>query len=316
MAADTMARYRAHRFTALAGAMTAAAVVATACGGPTGQATASSSSSSVPVSTVRVPATTAPSATAAAAPSATAPAATVPAPAPATAPAVHATSPASSTSGAQPVAEAAACQPGLASRLASTGSARQLITVESSGYGTTHATVQTWQLTGACWVPVAGPWSARIGQNGFSDHTVEGAATTPTGRYGIGPTMYGNAADPGVQEPYHQLVCGDWWDEDPSSPGYNTFQHVACGTAPPFGGGSQALWTEPQPYPSFAVIDYNTAPAVPYAGSAVFLEADTGSATDGCVSLPLAQLDQLLRWIDPADSPAVVMGPAQEITSF
>lgn len=128
--------------------------------------------------------------------------------------------------------------------------------------------------------------------------------------------MYGTASNPGVHYPYHQLVCGDWWDETTSSPEYNTFQHVPCGEAPPFGGDSEALWTETVAYPSFAVVRYNTGPVVPGAGSAIFIHADIGSPTDGCVSLPLDELDDLLRWLDPASSPLVVMGPSSEIESF
>jgi L,D-peptidoglycan transpeptidase YkuD (ErfK/YbiS/YcfS/YnhG family) len=163
---------------------------------------------------------------------------------------------------------------------------------------------------------VAGPWPARIGVNGFSDHHREGDGTTPTGRYGIGPVAYGNAPDPGTRLVYRQLVCGDWWDADPASPAYNTFQHVPCGQPPPFGGNSEALWTETAAYPSLAVIEYNADPTVPYAGSAIFVHADTGTATDGCVSLPLPDLDGLLRWLDPAASPTVVMAPASEIDDF
>jgi L,D-peptidoglycan transpeptidase YkuD (ErfK/YbiS/YcfS/YnhG family) len=214
------------------------------------------------------------------------------------------------------VAAAAACPANLVTSLASTGSARQLITVEGPAYSSTVATLETWQREGACWTPVAGPWEARVGENGFSDHHIEGDGTTPTGLYSIGPTMYGNAPNPGVQEPYHRLVCGDWWDEDPTSPQYNTFQHVPCGQQPPFGGGSEALWKETAAYPSFAVIDFNTDPVVPDAGSAIFLHADTGTPTDGCVALPVGELDQVLRWINPADSPAVVMAPSVEIDRF
>jgi L,D-peptidoglycan transpeptidase YkuD (ErfK/YbiS/YcfS/YnhG family) len=215
-----------------------------------------------------------------------------------------------------PVASGPGCAPSLASSLAYTGSARQLVTVEASSYSTTYASVELWQRSGSCWQPAGGPWTGRIGANGFSDHHREGDATSPTGFYGLGPVIYGNAADPGVHEAYHRLLCGDWWDEDPTSAGYNTFQHVACGTKPSFGDGSEALWTETAAYPSFAVIDYNTGPVVKGAGSAIFLHADTGSPTVGCVSVPLADLDQALRWLRPADSPAFVMGPAREISRF
>ena len=163
---------------------------------------------------------------------------------------------------------------------------------------------------------VFGPWTARIGANGFSDDKHEGDNTTPTGAFGIGPVMYGNAADPGVHYSFHPLVCGDWWDEDPSSALYNTFQHVACGQTPPFGGDSEALWEETTAYPIFAVIDYNTGPITPGDGSAIFLHADVGGPTAGCVSLPLGELDQLLVWLEPAEAPIVVMGPSSEITRF
>jgi L,D-peptidoglycan transpeptidase YkuD (ErfK/YbiS/YcfS/YnhG family) len=191
-----------------------------------------------------------------------------------------------------------------------------LIVVESSSYASTYATVSGWQRRGACWSLSLGPWTGRIGANGFSDHKVEGDDTTPTGAYTIGPVMYGNAPNPGVQYQYHQFVCGDWWDETSSSPQYNTFQHVPCGETPPFGGDSEALWEETTAYASLAVIDYNTSPVVPGAGSAVFLHATLGGASVGCVTVPLGELDEVLRWLDPADDPLIVMGPASEIESF
>jgi L,D-peptidoglycan transpeptidase YkuD (ErfK/YbiS/YcfS/YnhG family) len=224
--------------------------------------------------------------------------------------------PASTTPATSPPTTPPPCPANLADELAHTGSARQLITVEAAGWGTSVASVELWQRQGGCWTPVGGPWSSLIGQNGFSDHHVEGDGTTPTGVYGLGPVMYGNQPDPGAHEPYHLLQCGDWWDEDPSSAGYNTFQHVPCGQNPPFGGGSEALWQETAPYPSFAVIDYNTGPIVKGAGSAIFLHAYTGSPTVGCVSIPLADLDRTLDWLEPADAPAFVMGPAGEIAGF
>src|SRR5438093_1567103 len=83
---------------------------------------------------------------------------------------------------------------------------------------------------------LAGAWAARVGVTGVSGHHREGDGSTPAGLYGIGSVMYGIAANPGVRYAYHRLSCGDWWDEDPASPTYNTFQHVACNVAPPFKG--------------------------------------------------------------------------------
>jgi len=146
-----------------------------------------------------------------------------------------------------------------------------------------------------CGRRVFGPWRARVGYHGLSSRHREGDGTTPTGTFGLGPTVYGLDPNPGVRLGYHRLRCGDWWDEDSGSATYNTFQHVACGATPPFGGGSEALWRATVAYREFAVVQYNAAPAVPGRGSAIFLHDDTGHATNGCVSLPRLDLIRLLQ---------------------
>jgi L,D-peptidoglycan transpeptidase YkuD (ErfK/YbiS/YcfS/YnhG family) len=161
-----------------------------------------------------------------------------------------------------------------------------------------RATTATVSLL-ACGRRVAGPWPARVGYHGLSAHHREGDGTTPLGTYGIGPVVYGLDPDPGVHLGYHRLACGDWWDEDPGSPAYNSFRHVGCGSVPPFAGGSEALWRATVAYREFAVVAYNSAPAVPERGSAIFLHDDTGHATNGCVSLPRPALLRTLRWLEP-----------------
>jgi L,D-peptidoglycan transpeptidase YkuD (ErfK/YbiS/YcfS/YnhG family) len=208
------------------------------------------------------------------------------------------------------------CTPNLADGLRSTQGAGQLITVEAANFATTVASFELWQRHGACWARADGPWAALVGENGFSNHHREGDGTTPTGTYRIGPVVYGNAPNPGFRGQYRRIVCGDWWDEDPTSPAYNTFQYVPCGQSPPFGGDSEALWTETAAYPSFAVVEYNTSRVVPYAGSAIFVHASTGVPTVGCVSIPLSELNIFLRWLDPAQVPMIVMGPASEMDRF
>ena len=207
--------------------------------------------------------------------------------------------------------------PLLVDQLASTGGAQQVIVVDAPDPASTTATLTAYEDDGSGWFTVFGPMPAVDGVHGWlpGGSRTEGDGTTPEGMYSIGPTMYGTQPDPGTQFAYHPLVCGDWWDEDPSSPTYNTFQHVACGTSPPFGGDSEALWTEGNAYPSFAVIDYNTPAAGPF-GSAIFLHADTGAPTQGCVSLSVPNLDAVLRWLNPAQRPVIVMGPDAVIRSF
>ncbi len=201
-----------------------------------------------------------------------------------------------------------ACPQNLANELETPASARQLITVEARMARTTHATLRTWRRPGRCWVAADGPYAARLGRNGLSSNRREGDGTTPTGTFRIGRAMYGNEPNPGVRFPYRRLRCGDWWNEDPSSPTYNSFQHVRCGTRPPFGGASEGMWQQPRPYPFLAVIEYNMRPVVSGRGSGMFLHAQTGGPTIGCVSLPRGDLRAVLRWLRPADIPVIAIG--------
>jgi len=210
-------------------------------------------------------------------------------------------------------AATAVCPQNLANGSETPATARQLITVEANVARTTYATLRTWRRAGTCWVAAAGPYTSRVGRNGLSSDRREGDGTTPTGTYRIGRTMYGNEANPGVRFRYRRVRCGDWWDEDPSSPTYNTFQHVRCGTTPPFGGASEGMWQQPRPYPFLAVIEYNTRPAVPGRGSGIFLHAQTGGPTIGCISLRKAELRAVLRWLRPADAPVIAIGTSAQL---
>jgi L,D-peptidoglycan transpeptidase YkuD (ErfK/YbiS/YcfS/YnhG family) len=191
---------------------------------------------------------------------------------------------------------------------------RQVVIVSSDGYGTSHAALETYARRDGAWRRVHGPMAARIGGTGFRDTKVEGDLATPTGVYGFGGTMYGIAPDPGVRYAYHRLVANDWWNENPATPGYNSFQH-----GPDPGGASEALWTTAPQYDHFAVITYNipVRPADPPRGSGIFLHVMVpGRATAGCVALAPADLATVLRWLDPAAAPRIVMAPVAELDRF
>jgi L,D-peptidoglycan transpeptidase YkuD (ErfK/YbiS/YcfS/YnhG family) len=200
---------------------------------------------------------------------------------------------------------AAACPQNLTTGIQTPASARQLVTVEAKVARTTYAELRTWRRVGGCWVAAAGPYTARLGKNGLSSNRREGDGTTPTGTFRIGRTMYGNEPNPGVRFRYRRLRCGDWWDEDPRSPTYNSFQHVA--------GSSEGMWQQPRPYPYLAVIEYNMRPVLPGKGSGIFLHAQTGGPTIGCISLRKDQLRAVLRWLRPADAPVIAIGTRRHL---
>ncbi|HEY5317808.1 MAG TPA: L,D-transpeptidase family protein, partial [Solirubrobacteraceae bacterium] len=144
-----------------------------------------------------------------------------------------------------------------------------------------------------------------------------GDHATPTGVFAIGLRMYGIQPNPGgLHYAYHQLTCGDWWDEDPYSAQYNEFVHVPCGTTPSFASWSEALWTETRAYPYFAVLETNNDPTVGGAnapGAGIFLHHWMNAPTEGCVALPLADLLKVLRWLHPAEHPVIEIGTDADV---
>jgi L,D-peptidoglycan transpeptidase YkuD (ErfK/YbiS/YcfS/YnhG family) len=199
--------------------------------------------------------------------------------------------------------------------------ARQLIVVSSPTYRPPGylATFQTFQRASASssWEPVFAGWKAEIGSGDLVNVRHFGDYATPTGVFAIGARMYGNQPNPGgLHYAYHQLVCGDWWDEDPYSPVYNQFVHVPCGTTPPFASWSEALWTETRAYPYLAVLQTNNDPTIggPNApGAGIFLHHWMNAPTEGCVALPMASLLGVLRWLSPADHPVIEIGTDAEV---
>ncbi|HEY5092595.1 MAG TPA: hypothetical protein VII60_04960, partial [Acidimicrobiales bacterium] len=193
----------------------------------------------------------------------------------------------------------------IADSIATPSTTDQLITVIAPTPRSTVASLAVFERVGTCFHLVDGPYGANVGSNGLSTHHHEGDDTTPIGLFAIQSTMYGNDANPGVAYRYHQLVCGDWWDEQSSSGLYNHFVHVGCGTSPTFGGDSEPLWEVKPQYDYFAVIEYNHRPVVPGAGSAIFLHVSIGAPTTGCVAIPRVDLLRVLRFLRPSQHPMI-----------
>jgi L,D-peptidoglycan transpeptidase YkuD (ErfK/YbiS/YcfS/YnhG family) len=199
--------------------------------------------------------------------------------------------------------------------IAGTGGGTQLVTVVDPSRTSLTGTLTAWARTArGCWRPVsfagqpAQPFVAQTGHGGLLPFSrrVPGDWATPTGLFPFGTAVYGNSpVSPTARYPYHHLVCGDWWDEKPGSPAYDTFRHVRCGTTPRYGADSEALWTEVQPYQHFIDIKM---PTPPDNGAGIFLHDDMPEGyTEGCVALPDAELDAVLGWLNPADSPHVLI---------
>jgi L,D-peptidoglycan transpeptidase YkuD (ErfK/YbiS/YcfS/YnhG family) len=221
------------------------------------------------------------------------------------------TTAAPTTAAKPPVTTPATAPPLLVTRLNGVGNAGQVVAVSASGYGATTATFTAYQRASNGWQQVFGPWTANIGRNGFapSGQKREGDGRTPSGAYGFS-FFFGVNADPGVRFPF-RAIPGPWivWDDDPASAHYNEW----------IDNRTQSAGANPEPmhvsaYAYGAVIDYN-ASRTPGLGSAIFMHVSSGSSTAGCVSLPTSELLSVLRWLDPARAPRIIMGTSAAITS-
>ena len=54
-------------------------------------------------------------------------------------------------------------------------------------------------------------------------------------------------------------------------------------------------------------------PVVPGKGSGIFLHAQTGGPTIGCISVAKAQLRAVLRWLQPGDAPVIAIGTRSQL---
>jgi len=183
----------------------------------------------------------------------------------------------------------------------------QVVTVVGESPTATTATLTAWQRDRrGAFRPVFGPMRAWVGSQGIGKAS-ETTSHTPAGVFGL-TESFGIQANPGTRLPFFQVDDNDWWVSDTKSPAYNTHQRCAVGTCPFNEGAGERLKSAGTAYDHAVVIDYNRFPAVPGEGSAFFLHVSRDKPTAGCVSIPADQLDDVMRWLDPAQHPVISIG--------
>ena len=180
----------------------------------------------------------------------------------------------------------------------------QAILVTATDYGDTSATLTAYTRVASGWKTTFGPWPVFVGREGMAPpgEKREGDGRTPSGTYGF-DFIFGIDENPGVKFPYRVITGPNIvWVEDPNSPNYNRWVDA---NSEDIGNQSDSMYKPP--YRFGVVVAYNTVERTPGLGSAIFLHITTGRPTAGCVSLPVDRLLQILRWLDPAASPVIVM---------
>ncbi|MEF9881078.1 hypothetical protein [Streptomyces sp. P9-A4] len=178
------------------------------------------------------------------------------------------------------------------------GTTQALVVTGATADSSTSTATLYARDPGGRWMPTAGPWPAHNALQGWtSDHSA-GDLRTPIGVFRIGDAG-GRLPDPGARLPYDQdeefAISGTGFSGEPLE---GSFDHVIA-------------------------IDYNRVPGrTPLdkerplgadKGGGVWIHVDHGGPTQACVALEREPLRALLRALDPAAEPVVVMGPAPEL---
>ena len=116
--------------------------------------------------------------------------------------------------------------------------------------------------------------------------------------------------------PYVPLTPAVECVDDTNSKFYNRV--VDRGTVAPDWTSSEHMLRSDELYRWGVVVDHNSNPARPGAGSCIFLHIwrGPGQGTVGCTAMPQEQLETMLGWLDPARKPLLVQMPEQQYRSL
>jgi L,D-peptidoglycan transpeptidase YkuD (ErfK/YbiS/YcfS/YnhG family) len=219
-------------------------------------------------------------------------------------------------------------------RLAHVGDAQQLVVVTGRSKTSSYATLRTYQKAAdGTWTAKFAAMPARNGWNGWVVGTsrVQDTGTSPQGTYRI-TTAFGLKANPGTKLPYRLADGNDYWVGDQRDPKtYNLVEPYASAKRTWRIGEAERLASYPTQYEYAAVIDFNrpaastvtwnatyseyvtSRPVNVTLGSAIFLHINGAGSTAGCISVSRTNMINVLKWLNPAKKPRIVMAPESEI---
>ena len=159
-----------------------------------------------------------------------------------------------------------------------------------------------------------GSWSSRLingvtGYRGIAPYGTkrEGDGKTPAGTFALkrGLCYVQDFVSYFPMEQYNERYM---WDENPNSPTYNTLLRN-----PQPGTKGDRIWDNHDlQYRYIVVVEYNTDPVIPGAGSAIFIHVwrAPGKPTAGCVGMAESNMKSVVEWLNPSKNPHIVVLPA------
>lgn len=205
---------------------------------------------------------------------------------------------------------------------------RQLLVVTASGWTSLAGRLQRFQrqIGDARWQRCGESIAVSLGRGGLAwgrglhgmpadgRRKAEGDGCAPAGLFAIGP-LFGEAGEKpdGKHAGRDFLVVGPSLKaiDDPASVHYNRIVDVVDIPAPDWCSCEEMQRSDSR-YVLGAVIGHNPMPALPGAGSCIFLHVwENAAPTAGCTAMALADMRLLAGWLDFAAQPVLVQLPAE-----
>ncbi len=203
--------------------------------------------------------------------------------------------------------------------------ARQLLVVTTTDWDAVAGELRRYQRASAdgTWQAVGVPVGIVVGKSGTAwDPAVrpsipgptkrEGDGRSPAGAFALG-TAFGLAPPAEaswLRLPYVQEVATLECVDDAASTHYNRLVDRAAVASVDW-KSSEKMAEVGEAYRWGVVVEYNTGTPVPGLGSCIFLHVSPtpGAGTAGCTAMAAPALDDVLRWLDPRQSPVLVQMP-------
>ncbi|MER0241925.1 hypothetical protein AAHZ94_07785 [Streptomyces sp. HSW2009] len=176
--------------------------------------------------------------------------------------------------------------------------ARQVLLVTGAGRDSSRSKAVLYERAdNGDWRP--GPsWPAHNAHRGWTDKHLQGDLRSPIGVFGL-TDAGGLDEDPGSKLPYERsrafTASGSGIEGEPLAGSFDYVVAINYNRVP---GTSPLDWTRPLGAER---------------GGGIWVHVDHGGATQGCVSIAKHHMRDLLRRLDPARHPVVVMGDTKSL---
>jgi L,D-peptidoglycan transpeptidase YkuD (ErfK/YbiS/YcfS/YnhG family) len=202
---------------------------------------------------------------------------------------------------------------------------RQLVLSVSRSWDAAEAEVRRYERSGPDrpWSPVGPPVTAALGRGGLGwgrglhgaglagEAKREGDGRSPAGVFELRrATGYSRLPPPGTRLEYRQATPSLRCVDDPRSRSYNRLVDEA--TVEKDWASAEEMRRPDEQYRLVVWVGHNDAPPEAGAGSCIFLHIrrEAPSTTVGCTAFESADMEELLRWLDPLGRPVLVQLPA------